>query len=81
MYDVPYGVAYPILQASLVVGGLLGITVFREIREPKATDLSSANPLRRLRPLTICYYLPTTTYPLLLTHYCLPTTVYSLLTP
>ena len=31
--DVPYGVAYPILQASLVVGGLLGIVVFRELRD------------------------------------------------
>ena len=35
-YSVPYGVAYPILQASLVVAGLLGIFLFREIRQPSA---------------------------------------------
>ena len=30
---VPYGVAYPILQASLVVSGILGIAVFGELRQ------------------------------------------------
>ena len=36
VFEVPYGVAYPILQASLVVAGLLGIFVFREIRRTAA---------------------------------------------
>ena len=36
VYGVPYGVAYPILQASLVVGGLLGIFVFGEFRQRPA---------------------------------------------
>lgn len=31
-----YGVAYPIVQCALLVSGLLGIFVFREIREPAA---------------------------------------------
>ena len=36
VYHVPYGVAYPILQAALVVAGLLGIFVFRELQDRAA---------------------------------------------
>ena len=35
-YSVPFGVAYPILQASLVFGGLLGIFVFGELKDRRA---------------------------------------------
>jgi len=35
-YQVPFGVAYPILQASLIFGGLLGIFVFRELTDRRA---------------------------------------------
>jgi len=35
-YSVPFGVAYPLLQASLVFGGLLGIFVFGELKKRKA---------------------------------------------
>ena len=31
-YGLPYAIAYPIFQASLVASGLLGIYVFNEIR-------------------------------------------------
>ena len=33
---VPYGIAYPLLQAGLMVSGFLGIYVFREIVERPA---------------------------------------------
>ena len=36
VFLVPYGVAYPLLQASLVVAGILGIAVFKELRDPHA---------------------------------------------
>ena len=36
VYALPYGIAYPILQAALMVSGLLGIFVFREIVERPA---------------------------------------------
>ena len=39
VYNVPYGVAYPILQAALVVAGLLGIFVFREMRDRSAMGI------------------------------------------
>ena len=39
VYLVPYGVAYPILQASLVVSGVLGIAVFRELRDRAAIGI------------------------------------------
>ena len=35
-FSLPYGVAYPILQASLVVAGILGITCFGELRQKEA---------------------------------------------
>ena len=43
-FAIPFGVAYPLLQASLVVGGLLGIFVFKEIvgRSAIATFFVSA---------------------------------------
>merc|ERR1719198_2225592 len=34
--DLPYGIAYPILQSALVVAGLIGIFIFREITQPGA---------------------------------------------
>lgn len=36
VFSLPYGVAYPILQASLVVAGILGITCFGELRQKEA---------------------------------------------
>ena len=39
VYEMPYGVAYPILQASLVVAGLLGICVFGELTDKRAISV------------------------------------------
>ena len=36
VFSLPYGVAYPILQASLVVAGILGIACFGELRQKEA---------------------------------------------
>ena len=36
VYGVPFGIAYPILQCALVVGGLIGIFGFGEIKDKLA---------------------------------------------
>ena len=33
VFGVPYGIAYPILQCALVVGGIIGIFVFKEVTD------------------------------------------------